>query len=352
MIPPEHATITGASGPFPVVRAAELATARTGPKWLIDGLWAADGVGVIGGAPKCCKTWLALELAVAVASGTDALGRFPVAAPGPVLAYAAEDAPAPLHDRLLALSAARGLPLDRLDLFLLTTPALRLDTLLDRTRLAATLDQLRPRLLLLDPLVRLHRSDENSAADMAALLGELRDLQRRYALAIMLVHHLRKQAGATAGGQGLRGSGDLHAWGDSNLYLRRRDRELTLTIEHRSAPAPEPFRLLLATDPLPHLTIVDVDHTPDPRATDQLAQRIVDLLRAGALTRDQLRDQLRVRNATLGDALVRLRAQHLIERDADGFRLRLPLPVPVPPSTQTPGTERPRGSETAGLQHP
>jgi hypothetical protein len=354
MIHPERGRVAGEIGPFPIVRAAELAVGQAGPKWLIDGLWAADGVGVIGGAPKCCKTWLALELAVAVASGTDALGRFPVMTPGPVLAYAAEDAPAPLHHRLLALSAARGLPLGRLDLFLLTTPALRLDTVLDRTRLSATLDRLRPRLLLLDPLVRLHRADENSAADMAALLGELRDLQRRYALAIMLVHHLRKQAGASIGGQGLRGSGDLHAWGDSNLYLRRRERELTLSVEHRSAPAPDPFRLVLAADPVPHLAIVQTRDAPEPRAIDQLAQRILDLLaqRPDGLTREQLRDELRVRNATLGDALVRLRAQHLIERDADGFRLRLPLPVPVPPSTQPPGTERPRGSETAGPQNP
>ncbi len=354
MIHPERGCVAGEIGPFPVVRAVELVTEQRGPKWLIDGLWAADGVGVIGGAPKCCKTWLALELAVAVASGTDALGRFPVITPGPVLAYAAEDAPTDLHDRLLALGAVRGLSLGRLDLFLLTTPVLRLDTALDRTRLAATLEQLRPRLLLLDPLVRLHRSDENSAADMAALLGELRDLQRRYALAIMLVHHLRKQAGATVGGQGLRGSGDLHAWGDSNLYLRRRDRELTLSVEHRSAPAPEPFRLLLASDPVPHLTIVETNEILDPRATDQLAERIVDLLtqRPNPLTREQLRAALRVRNATLAEALVRLRADHRIERDADGFRLRSSPPVPVPPSTHTSGTERPRGADTAGPQNP
>jgi hypothetical protein len=165
---------------------------------------------------------------------------------------------------------------------------------------------------------------------------------------------LVERAGATVGGQGLRGSGDLHAWGDSNLYLRRRDRELTLTIEHRSAPAPEPFRLVLATDPLPHLTVVEANDTLDPRATDQLAQHILDLLaqRQAALTREQLRDELHVRNATLGEALVRLRAQHLIERDTDGFRLRSPLPVPVPPPTQTRGTERPRGSETAGPPDP
>jgi len=322
--------------PLPVIRAADLPAALTARnKWLIEGLWAAEGVGVIGGTPKSCKTWLALELAVAVASGADALGRFPVATPGPVLAYAAEDGPAQLHERLLAITGVRGLALGALDLFLVSAPSLRLDSELDRARLEATLDHLRPRLLLLDPLVRLHRSDENSAADMAALLGELRDIQRRHQLAIMLVHHLRKNATSTLGGQALRGSGDLHAWGDSNLYLRRREREITLSVEHRSAHAPDPFRLEFLDDPVPHLRVVDHDDVPDPRTTQQIAQRILDLLACHhqPLTRDQMRDQLHVRNATLGDALVQLRTQQLIDRCPEGFRLQCPLPVPVPVST-------------------
>jgi hypothetical protein len=39
--------------------------------------------------------------------------------------------------------------------------------------------QLRPRLLLLDPLVRLHGSDENNAFEVAALLAYIRSLQRQ-----------------------------------------------------------------------------------------------------------------------------------------------------------------------------
>ncbi|MFN8626219.1 MAG: AAA family ATPase [Candidatus Binatia bacterium] len=257
----------GACAPLPVVRAADLPTRCRGEQWLVEPLWAAEGAGIIGGTPKSCKTWLALELAVAVASGSDALGRFPVASPGPVLAYGAEDGPAQLRERLLAITRARTLELADLDLFLLSTPSLRLDSTLDRARLNATIERMRPRLLLLDPFVRLHRADENSAADMAALLSELRALQRRHRLAIMVVHHLRKNAAASLGGQALRGSGDLHAWGDSNLYLRRREDHLTLSVEHRAAPAPAPFRLILAEQPTPHLDVVDDDGTaPDPAA--------------------------------------------------------------------------------------
>jgi hypothetical protein len=309
--------------PLPVLRAADLPRAQRHQPWLIEGLWAAEGVGVVGGAPKCCKTWLALELAVAVASGRDALGRFPVPTPGPVLAYGAEDGPAQLRERLVAITSARAIALDDLDLFLVTAPSLRIDCALDRARLDATLERIRPRLLLLDPFVRLHRSDENSAADMAALLGELRDLQRRHRLAIILVHHLRKNAATSLGGQALRGSGDLHAWGDSNLYLRRRDDHLTLSVEHRAAAALDPFPLVLADHPAPHLAVVRHDDAPDPRAAEHLADRVLDLLRRNkaASTREALRAQLKVRNVSLGQALARLRAQHLIERVPNGFRL-------------------------------
>lgn len=308
---------------------------RTG--WLVEDLWAAQGVGVIGRAPKSCKTWLALDLAVSVASATPALGRFVVAAPGAVLLYAAADAPAHVQQRLDGVAAARGLALPDLAIRLILAPALRLDTARDRARLRRTLDEERPRLLILDPLVRLHQADENSAAEMSSLLGELRALQREYQLAVLLVHHLRKNAPRTPDGQALRGSGDLHAWGDSNLYLRRRDTALRLTVEHRSAPAPEPCALELALEPAPHLRVVDTGARVLAETITDLAGRVLAALAAAdkPLSRDALRDLLRTRNATLGATLARLRAECRILRTESGFALRRDAhaPIPVPAST-------------------
>ena len=48
-----------------VVRAAEIHERPGGePRWLIESLWGAGAVGIIGGSPKSCKTWLALELSL------------------------------------------------------------------------------------------------------------------------------------------------------------------------------------------------------------------------------------------------------------------------------------------------
>lgn len=308
---------------------------RTG--WLVEGLWAAQGVGVIGGAPKSCKTWLALDLAVSVASSTPALGRFPVADSGAVLLYAAEDAPEHIQQRLAGVASARGLDLRDLAIRLILAPSLRLDTARDRARLRTTLDEERPRLLILDPLVRLHQADENSAAEMSSLLGELRALQREYQLALLLVHHLRKNAPRAPDGQALRGSGDLHAWGDSNLYLRRRDTSLRLTVEHRSASAPEPCALALALAPAPHLRVVDTGALALSENITDLAGRVIAALAATdkPLSRDALRDLLRTRNATLGETLARLRAECRIVRAESGFALRRDshAPIPVPAST-------------------
>ena len=57
-------------------------------------------------------------------------------------------------------------------------------------------------------------------------------------LAVAVVHHARKGAGNIRAGQALRGSSEFHAWGDSNLYLRRdSDDRIALTVEHRAAAA-------------------------------------------------------------------------------------------------------------------
>jgi RecA-family ATPase len=204
---------------LPVRLAHQLEVTPEDKRWLIEGLWSDEAVGIVGGEPKCCKSFLVLDMAVAVASGTPCLRRFPTPQRGRVLLFAAEDSPAVVRQRLTGIAAAVGFPLDALDIHVIVTPVLRLDVELDQRRLEETVRDLRPRLLVLDPFVRLHRIDENVSAEVAPLLDYLRGLQRRYRVAVVLVHHARKGASHVRAGQALRGSSELHAWGDSNLYL-------------------------------------------------------------------------------------------------------------------------------------
>ena len=159
--------------PLPVVRVDQIC-AEHAPRWLVEPLWGESAVGVIGGAPKCAKTWLGLDLALSVATGTPCLGRYPVPRPGPVLVYLAEDALTVVRERIEGMARHRGRELAGVQIHVITAPTLRLDREPHRQRLLETARQLRPRLLLLDPLVRLHGADENNASEVAQLLAYFR----------------------------------------------------------------------------------------------------------------------------------------------------------------------------------
>jgi hypothetical protein len=299
------------------VLACELDRRPKDQRFLVESLWSEGAVGIIGGEPKCCKSILALDLAVAVASGHPCLQRFAVARPGPVLLFAAEDALDIVRDRIDGICNASRIPLDKLPLHVITAPTVRLDVERDRLALRATASSLRPRLLVLDPFVRLHRINENAADEVAPLLAFLRTLQRELDLCVALVHHARKRGHARAG-QTLRGSSELHAWGDSNLYLRRDRQRLVLTIEHRAAPSPEPLELDLHVDG-DHVALRVVASSPEPQS-QSVEQRVLTVLAAhGPLSRRALRDACRIRSSTLGDVLAQLLAQGRVAENHRGY---------------------------------
>ena len=305
---------------LPVQRAAELDVQPPEHAWLIQDLWGQGAVGIIGGAPKCCKSWLGLDMALSVVSATPCLGRFGIATPGPALVFLAEDSLPAVRARLDGLCAHRHLDIQGLDLYVITAPSLRLDQGPDRQLLEAMLARLNPRIVLLDPLVRLHRLDENSAAEISQLLGFLRELQRAHNSAIVLVHHASKKHRAQPG-QALRGSSDLHAFGDSNAYLARQHERLILTCEHRAARAPDPITLELVCTPEGHQAHLEVrgERAPDPSAS--LAERALLVLQnaSNPISRKALRDTLRVNNQRLGEALETLKRQGGIVHTNSGW---------------------------------
>jgi hypothetical protein len=308
---------------LPVEPAWRLAERKEEHRWLIAGLWSEQAVGIVGGEPKCCKSFLALDIAVAVAAGIPCLRRFAVPRPGRVLLYAAEDALHIVRRRFDGICEAAAVALADLDIQVITAPTLRLDLDADRNSLADTVARLQPRLLILDPFVRLHRIDENASGEVAPLLAYLRELQRRYGVAVLVVHHARKGAGSARAGQALRGSSEFHAWGDSNLYLRREGDDLTLTVEHRAAPSLAPIAIALTQrGPALALEAVDPPEPAAPRPTT-LDQRIAAALAASvtAMTFAELRTHCRVRAATLYERLAALTATGRVAKTDQGYRL-------------------------------
>jgi hypothetical protein len=306
--------------PFPVRRVASVKARPQDHRWLVEGLWLASGVGILGGAPKVGKTFLAAEIAIAVAAGDQVLGR-PARISGPVLFYGAEDDLPDLRERFDGLTKLRGLEIARLAIDLLDIPCLRLERDQDLLRLRVTVERHQPRLLVLDPFIRLARIDENSAAGVSTILSSFRAIQRDYDVAVLLIHHTRKSPAANPN-MALRGSSDFAAWSDSNLFLTRRRQLLTLSIEHRSAPAPDPISCRLVAEPAPHLHL-DLDTQSPQPPLNQLEKNILSLLEAARqpITTTDLRAKLQRRKADVVETLEALRAQGKIQRKVLGWTL-------------------------------
>ncbi len=311
---------------LPVVRAAELQEADHDHRWLVEHILPRRGVAMIGGAPKCAKSWAGLDLALSLSSGTPCFGHFTVSEPAPALIYLAEDPAAVVKARLAGICRHRGLDLGTLPIDVITVPVLRLDVERDRTRLSETVRARKPRLLLLDPFVRLHRINENDAGEVSALLAYLRQLEREHDLAIVLVHHARKNGSAgTQAGQGLRGSGDFYAFVDSLLYLRRTRDQLHLNVEHRAASAPPPIELALGGEEGDiHLEIVRGGGAVPAQSAPvkqhgNLDARVLRVLEQSnaPVSRAAIRAALHCRNQNIGEALARLADAGLAARQGD-----------------------------------
>ena len=89
-------------------------------KWLIDGVLAEKQPGMIGGAKKCLKTTLALEMALSLATGTPFLDQFTVDRPHKVGALSGESGLSTLKETLQRLCNAKGLDLRHVSNLLLS----------------------------------------------------------------------------------------------------------------------------------------------------------------------------------------------------------------------------------------
>ena len=330
---------------LPVQRAHQLDPIKPEHQWLIEGLWAMDSVGIVGGEPKSCKSFMVLSMAVAVCSRRPCLDHYPVPKRGRVLLFAAEDALHIVRQRLVGICSHHGVRLDELDLWVITAATVRLDINEDRDRLVNTVVDLKPILLILDPFVRLHRVDENVSSAVAPLLAFLRDIQRQNKCSVVLVHHGRKGASKTRAGQALRGTSEFHAWYDTGLYLQRKRDAIQLSIEHRAQLSPEPIAVELKSGPESIALVVATGQSTErnpvqtPIVTNQ--ERVLAALRTQCqpVRNRQLRAMCSMRMVTLCNILNKLTEDGLVENTGQGWMIR-----PTQKST------RPRKTSTSRRQ--
>lgn len=177
------------------------------------------------------KSQLALDVATSMALGrVVAGGLFPAGQPGKVVFLAGEES-----DRLLAERLRNLLRLDEQSYpavqnnLVLLPMAGESCTLLDDGRPTALYDELRAvsqgaRLVIIDPLRRMHGGDENNSSDMTRFVVLMEQLAKGTGAAVLGLHHTNRASTAdTASQNAARGSSALVDGARWQLNLSRMD---------------------------------------------------------------------------------------------------------------------------------
>lgn len=223
-----------------IIRGDEL-DAKTFPAlaWTVPGV-IPEGFGLMVGAPKLGKSWLALGVGLALTSGGVALGAVDVGAARPVLYLALEDGERRLQGRCRTLlGEGVGIP-SLLHLVITATPA-EVPELI-REWLERYSD--RNPLVLLDTLGKVMPPalpGESAYARDYRVGSTLKGLSDAHpGSTLLVVHHTRKGAGedwmdSTSGTQGLNGSADFTV----ALTRARNTTDAVLKVTGRDVPEAE-----------------------------------------------------------------------------------------------------------------
>lgn len=187
------------------------------PKWLVPGVLTEASLAAIYGAPESGKSFLAVDMSMAIAGGIDWHGR--QVERGGVLYIAAEGAPG-LGKRFRAWKMDRCAQRRSFDLHLMRDD-LNLAAEKDggvRAFAQTVSDELGPlRLIVIDTLNQTAAgADENSAKDMGRYIASMKLLRNATGAAVIVVHHSGKDLG-----KGMRGSSALLGAMDTTVEVER-----------------------------------------------------------------------------------------------------------------------------------
>lgn len=210
--------------------------------WLVKGFWGRRSHGIVAGMPKCFKSTLVHDLVISVASGQPFLGKFPVLEPGPVIVVQNENADYIMKDRTEKIILDRGLvgEAERI-----TTKKLRVEFPPDlpitfinqqgftlsnedhRRQIEALIRDIKPVLVVFDPLYLMFEGDLNSSKELNPVLNWLLGLKTEYKTSVMVIHHYNKGSNQQAlrGGARMAGSVMLYGWVESAWYLTKTDED-------------------------------------------------------------------------------------------------------------------------------
>ncbi len=219
------------------------------PTWLINGVLPAGGLIGLYGPPKSGKSFLAIDLALCIASGVPWHSK--ASAPGFVV-YISAEGTAGLGQRVNAWLLAHYLDPADLDIAWVTESipicmeSENLEALFDR------FDELQrvPTLVIVDTLARNFQGDENQQEDMGRFIAGVDRFRNECGSSVLVVHHTNSSEGRERGSTAFRGASDTmiavapgHGGVNATTASRRAKGAFTVTCSAQKEAEPFPRAL-------------------------------------------------------------------------------------------------------------
>lgn len=280
--------------------------------WLVTGLIPAGGLTAFSGMPGDFKTWVELEIAIAVASGKLLFGQFETVQ-GNVLIIDEENNKNLLRSRLKALSAN-----NELKIYIWVKEGVKADMPSHMVQIIKFVKANDIKLVCFDSLVRIHSKEENDAKQMAQLFAHFNPLLKLGVTVLFTHHHRKNSVGQSKpGSQNMRGSSDILASVDCHLMISRNKDEHKLRISQeklRVAEELKPFEVNIVSDG-EYLSLEYGSPVAEHETRQEEARAdILELLEQGAMSQGEIKQLLKGRfggNST-GKALAALVAEGVI----------------------------------------
>ncbi len=208
--------------------------------WAIEGWLPEETIAFLVSPPGMYKTWILLDLAVSIAGGTPFLNQFEVnaSAVGPVLIIQQEDFHGSLAERVALIINSRygligegewqvGIP-PKLPIYFHPDRKLRFDDPGVIGALAKVVEEIKPKLIILDPLYSAGSTDDYMAKT-AELMMPLKDFRDKYKCSFIVAHHTKKSVEGNHR-EGLWGSQFLNAFLETGWQVRKGKQDDTISL--------------------------------------------------------------------------------------------------------------------------
>lgn len=287
------------------------------PEWLIDGIMPTGGLVGLYGQPGHGKSFIAIDMALSVATGLPWQGR---SVKSGMVLYVSAEGGTGIGKRVRAWLQVKGIQFSAADVAWLTesipinSGSEDMDVLLGRIN-----DEVerQPCLVVIDTLARCFDGDENQQQDMGRFIQGIDRLRREFEATVIVVHHTRLDADRERGSTAFRGAADTMI-----SCAKRKDTIVLLCNKQKDSEEFKALKLRLQVVPEIDSCVVELLELFRGSLGSNRVRTSLDILRAnGPLTWDAWRQFQDLPKSTFHRLVMELKESGKIIKENGLFRV-------------------------------